>query len=194
MEPPVDSSRIILDPNGCLASSNRVATSLHVKEALSLLQSVADVAESCEILRSLPMQEYGKSRSNLESVSSVLGGMYYPGSDKILKSDRLSPSLILYDTLKYSLMSTEVAARSRKTSLASNCTLGSLYKELKSSNGFILSLLLSTVNSTRTKNSLDVLVRLRGIQLFAVSICSSIFIGENPSNRCSGMAPGAGYS
>ncbi|XP_031102805.1 E3 ubiquitin-protein ligase PRT6 [Ipomoea triloba] len=186
MTPSVELSRFILDSNGCLASSNRVATSLLVKEALSLLQSVADIAESCEILRALPMQEYGRSRSNLESVSSVLGGMYYPGSDKILKSDRLSPSLILYDTLKYSLMSTEVASRSRKTSLASNCTLGSLYKELKSSNGLILSLLLSTVNSTRTKNSLDVLIRLRGIQLLAVSICSSIFIGENPSNRCSG--------
>ncbi|VFQ88675.1 unnamed protein product [Cuscuta campestris] len=180
--PPGGSSCCTLDSFGCLTSFSGVADSLHVKEALSLLLNVSDVSCKSEILRELPLQ-CGMSRSNLESITSIIGGMYYPGKDKILKSDRLSTSVILYDTLRYSIMSTEIAARSRKMSLASNCTLNALYKELKSSNGFILSLLLSNVNSTRTKNSLDVLLRLRGIQLLSASICSSISVGETPSNR-----------
>ncbi|CAH9074434.1 unnamed protein product [Cuscuta europaea] len=182
---PGDSSHYIFDPHSCLTSSSGVADSLHVKEAVSLLLSVAHVAGKSEVLRELPLQR-GRLRSNLESITRAIGGMYYPGSDKILKSDRLSPSIILYDTLKHSIMSHEIAARSRKTSLTSNCTLSALYKELKSSNGFILSLLLCNVNNTRTKNSLDVLLRLRGTQLLAASICSSTFASETTSNKYRG--------
>ncbi|KAJ8570714.1 hypothetical protein K7X08_037686 [Anisodus acutangulus] len=144
---------------------------LRFQEALFLLQSAADVGGSREILQSLPLQQFGQMRVNLESVVRVLCEMYFPDKEKISESGRLSHSLILFDTLKYSLVSTEIAARSGKTSLAPNYSVGALYKELKSSNCFVLSLLLSIVQRTRTKSSLNVLLRLRGIQLFAESIC-----------------------
>ncbi|XP_059296404.1 E3 ubiquitin-protein ligase PRT6-like isoform X1 [Lycium ferocissimum] len=157
-------------------------SALRFQEALFLLQSAMDVAGSREILHSFPLQQFGQKRVNLESVVQVLCGMYFRDKDKISESGRLSHSLILFDTLKYSLISTEIAARSGKTSLAPNYSLGGLYKELKSSNCFILALLLSIVQSTRTNSSLTVLLRLRGIQLFAESICSDTSVDESPDS------------
>ncbi|XP_049342703.1 E3 ubiquitin-protein ligase PRT6-like isoform X1 [Solanum verrucosum] len=157
-------------------------STLRFQEALFLLQSAADVAGSREILQSLPLQQFGQMRVNLDYVVRVLCEMYFPDKDKISESGRLSHSLILFDTLKYSLISTEIAARSGNTSLAPNYSLGALYKELKSTNCFIFALLLSIVQSTRTKDSLTVLLRLRGIQLFVKSICSDISADECPDS------------
>ena len=167
---------------GQLASSNRTVDLLRLQQALSLLQSAADISGRNEILKTFPMQRNGRIRPDLESVFRVLCGMYFPGKENISGSGRVSHSMIMWDTLKYSLISTEIAARSGKDSLTPNYSLNSLYKELKSSSGFILSLLLKIVQSTRTKNSLTLLLRLRGIQLFAESICSGISLDEFPSH------------
>ncbi|XP_049375303.1 E3 ubiquitin-protein ligase PRT6 isoform X1 [Solanum verrucosum] len=183
---PVDSGRFTSlhsssspsDAVGPSSSSSGVVDALHFQKALFLLQSAADVSGSREIFQRLPLRQFGRMRVNLESSYRVLCGMYFPDNDKISESGRLSHSLILYDTLKYSLISTEIATRSGKTSLAPNYSLGALYKELQSSNGFILALLLSIVQSTRTNNSLTVLLRLRGIQLFAESICTGTSANE----------------
>ncbi|XP_059305584.1 E3 ubiquitin-protein ligase PRT6 isoform X1 [Lycium ferocissimum] len=166
------------DAVGPSPSSSGVGDALYFQKALFLLQSAADVAGSREIFQRLPFRQFGQMRVNLESVYRVLCGKYFPDNDKISVSGRLGHSLILYDTLKYTLVSTEIATRSGKTSLAPNYSLGALYKELQSSNGFILALLLSIVQSTRTKNSLTVLLRLRGIQLFAESICTGTSADE----------------
>lgn len=90
----------------------------------------------------------------------------------------------MWDTLKYSIISTEIAARSRRTSLAPEYSQIALLKELKSSSGFILSLLLKNVQNTRTKDSLSFLLRLKGIKLFAESICSGFSVEKFPSHPC----------
>ncbi|KAF3670823.1 putative E3 ubiquitin-protein ligase UBR2-like isoform X2 [Capsicum annuum] len=158
--------------------SSGVVDALHFQKALFLLQSAADVTGSREIFQKLPVRQFGQMRINLESLYHVLCGMYSLENDRISESGRLSHSLVLYDTLKYSLVSTKIATWSGKTSLAPNYNLDALYKELQSSNGFILALLLSIVQSTRTKNSLTVLLRLRGIQQFAESICTGTSADE----------------
>lgn len=158
--------------------------SLCVQQALSLLRCAADVSERDEILNSIPMQYNGRIRPNPESVFLVLCRMYFPGNDKILGSGRVSHSMIMWDTLKYSLMSTEIAARSRRTSLSPEYSLNALMKELKSSSGFILSLVLKTVQRTRTKDSLSFLLRLRGIKLFSESICAGFSVEEFSSRSC----------
>ncbi|GFY82610.1 proteolysis 6 [Actinidia rufa] len=173
------------DATGHLASANREINVLRLREALSLLRSAADVAGRGEILNAFPVHRNGRTRPNLESMFRVLSGLYYPGKqDRISGSARISHSMIMWDTLKYSLLSTEIAARCRRTSLAPNYGLNALYKELKSSSGFILSLLLNIVQSTRSKNSLTFLLRLRGIQLFAESVCSGVLLDEFPSQIC----------
>lgn len=151
---------------------------LHISKALCLLQSAANVARNNEILNSIPFQQFGKQTSSLESVIRMISSLYFPGKDKISESGKVSPMLMLWDTLKYTLVSTEIAARSGKTSLNPKYSLDSLQSELKSSSGFVISLLLNIVQSTRVKDSPSVLLRLRGIQLFADSICSGISSNE----------------
>lgn len=142
-----------------------------LRQSLSLLQAAADVSRRNEVLEAIPVQHKGGRVANLESAVRLLREMYFPGNDKISGSNRLSDSMILWDTLRYSLVSTEIAARSERTSAATNYGVSALYEELRSSSGFILSLMLKIVHNTRDQSSLDVLLRLRGIQLFAKSIC-----------------------
>ncbi|KAJ9548058.1 hypothetical protein OSB04_020601 [Centaurea solstitialis] len=170
------------DANNELSAMSKRSESLLLKESLSLLEAAADVSGRNEFLKAFPVQRKGGMGTNLESVVHLLRDMYFPGNDKILGSSRLSDSMIMWDTLKYSLVSTEIAARSERTSSATNYGVGALYEELRSSSGFILSLLLKIVHNTRAQNSLDVLLRLRCIQQFAKSICCADGLNEPPSH------------
>ncbi|KAI9154612.1 hypothetical protein LWI28_028838 [Acer negundo] len=91
--------------------------------------------------------------------------------------------MIMWDVLKYSVMAMEITARCEKTSTTPIYAINALHKELKSSNGFVLSLLLKVVQSMRSKNSVHVLQRFRGIQLFAESICSGVSV-DYPGSTC----------
>lgn len=153
-----------------------------LRQSVSLLQAAADVSRRNEFLNSFPIQRKGGVGTNLESVVRLLREMYFLGNDKVSGSNRLSESVIMWDTLKYSLISTEIAARSEKTSSATNFGVSALYEELRSSSGFILSLLLKIVHNNRAQSSLDILLRLRCIQQFAKSICCADSLNEPPSN------------
>ncbi|KAK7255821.1 hypothetical protein RIF29_29243 [Crotalaria pallida] len=158
-----------------LAASSEVTYSLRLQQALKLVQSAASTVGKDKFLKAIPLRQIDKTRPNLESFSRVLSKMYFPGKqDKLSTFSRLNHSMLMWDTLNYSLMSMEIAARCGRTSLTPNLALSALYEELKSSSGFILSLLLKLVQKTRSKNSLHVLQRFRGIQLFAESICSGV--------------------
>ncbi|KAJ0737868.1 putative carboxypeptidase U transcription factor interactor and regulator Znf-B family [Helianthus annuus] len=160
----------------------------YLRQSLSLLEAAADVSRTNEFLKAFPVQRKRETGTNLKSMIRLLREMYFPGNDKISGSNRLSDSMIVWDTLKYSVVSTEIAARSEKTSFATNFSNGALYEELRSSNGFVLSLLLKISQKTRVQNSLDVLLRLRGIQRFAKSICYADTLNEpaNDANRVGG--------
>ncbi|GER57266.1 E3 ubiquitin-protein ligase ubr1 [Striga asiatica] len=150
---------------------------LHIRDGFSIIQSVANIAGSTKSLKVLPARNV-RLKPNLAPIVRLLCEMYYPGQDKILESGRLSHSLILWDTLKYSLISAEISARSKRSSLSPNYSIGDLYKELKNSSCFILSLLLDAVQSTRTSNSQTLLLRLHGLQLFTNSLCRGSYPDE----------------
>ncbi|KAH6824842.1 hypothetical protein C2S53_010917 [Perilla frutescens var. hirtella] len=161
-------------------SFSDISCSFRLQDALSLLQRAANIAEDKESLKAIPTKNV-KIKPNLEPIIRLLCGMYYPGQDKILDTGRISHPLILWDALKYSLISAEIAARSRKNSLSPNYGIDSLYKELNSSSGFILSLLIDVTQNTRTTNPQAVLLRFQGIQLYA----KSLFPGTYPNGLSS---------
>ncbi|KAK4432355.1 E3 ubiquitin-protein ligase PRT6 [Sesamum alatum] len=163
------------------STSEDMGGSLRLLEALSLLRRAANIAGSDESLKALPTRN-ARIKPNLEPFIRILCGMYYPGQDKILETGRVSHSLVLWDTLKYTLMSAEIAARSGKSSLSPNYSISALYKELSASSGFILSLLLDVIQNMRTMNSLTVLLRFQGIQLFARSLCHGTYPSEPPNH------------
>ncbi|KAJ6699592.1 E3 UBIQUITIN-PROTEIN LIGASE [Salix purpurea] len=164
-----------------LASSSG-CDSLQLQHALFLLKSAAKMVEKGDILKAIPLQRSEKIWPDLDSISRFLIKLYFPNRwDKFSGSARVNHSMIMWDTLKYSLVSMEIAARCGRTHMTPTYSLNALYKELKSSSGFTLSLLLKIVQNLRSKNSLHVLQRFRGIQLFAQSVCSGV-----PNNYPSG--------
>lgn len=163
---------------GPSASSSEEISSLRIQEALALLQSAANMVGKGEILKAFTLQRNGRMMPNLESVCRVLSKIYYPNKqDKLSEFARVSHSMLMWDTLKYSLISMEIGARCGRTKMTPNYGPSAIYEELKSSTGFILSLLLKIVQNTRSKNALHVLQRFRGTQLFAESICSGESVG-----------------
>ncbi|XP_028088558.1 E3 ubiquitin-protein ligase PRT6-like [Camellia sinensis] len=104
--PPMVSTVSWPDATGQLSSANRETNFHRFQEALSLLHSAADVAGRSEILKAFPMHRNGRIRPNPESMFRVLFGMYFPSKqDRISGSARVSHSVIMWDTLKYSLIS-----------------------------------------------------------------------------------------
>lgn len=182
---PGDSHKLLVHPTdftissvqsfGSVTASKKENGSLRLQNALSILRTAASTVSSSEVLKALPMQRNRRMRPNLEPIFQLLSGMYFPKKQDIFsRSGRVSPSVLMWATLKYSLISTEIAARCGKSSLSSRNGLSSLYDEFKSSSGFILPLLLKIIQSTRSKNVPDLLLRFRGLQLFSASICSGI--------------------
>lgn len=152
--------------------------SLHIQQALALLQSAANMVGKGEILKVFTLQRNGRMLPNLEPVCRVLSKLFYPNKqDKLPESARVSHSMLMWDSLKYSLISTEIAARCGRNQMTPNYGISAIYGELKSSTGFMLSLLLKIVQNTRSKNAIHVLQRFIGTQLFAESICSGISVG-----------------
>ncbi|GMI71307.1 proteolysis 6, Greening after Extended Darkness 1 [Hibiscus trionum] len=149
--------------------------SLLLQQGLSLLKTAGKVVGRSDFLEAFSLHRKERTIHNLEPISRALSKMYFSKKqDRFLGSPRLSHPIILWDTLKYSLMSTEIAARSGKNSIAANYTLASLYKEFNSSSEFIFSLLLRVVQNLSSTNSFHALQRFRGLQLFAESICSGV--------------------
>lgn len=158
-----------------LAASSKEIYSLRLQQALKILQSAANAVGKDKFQKAVPFRQSDKAGQNLEHFSRVLSKMYLANKqDKLSRSARLNHSMLMWDTLKYSLISMEIAARSGRASLTPNYALSAMYNELKSSSGFILSSLLKLVHKSRSKNSLHVLQRFRGVQLFTESICSGV--------------------
>ncbi|XP_026444611.1 E3 ubiquitin-protein ligase PRT6-like [Papaver somniferum] len=171
---------------GSLNSSGTNAFRLSL--SLTLLQSTSKtIGESRMHVSSLDPNR--KMQPTLDPILNILCRMYYPDKDKhekFLASGRVSHSMVLWDTLKYSLISTEIAARGVRSDMCSGSRTSTsglevLYGELESSSGFILSLLLQVVLNTRNENLLQVLLRYRAINLFAASICSGVSLDNEIS-------------
>lgn len=166
-------------------SVHNTTDSLRLQRGLKLLQSAANAVGKDKYLQAIPLHHVDRT-PNLEKFSLVLSKMYFPGKqDKLSRFARLNHSMLMWDTLKYSLTSMEIVARCGKTSLTPNFALSAMYEELRSSSGFILSLLLKLIQKTRTKNSIHVLQRFRAVQLFAESICSGVSL-SHANNDISG--------
>lgn len=161
---------------------NDEINSLCIQQAMSVLQSACNVVGKGEILKTIPVERIGRVAPSIEPFLRMLCQMYFPGKyDKVSGYTRVSQFIIMWDILKYSLISTEIASRCGRISTTPTYGLDSLYKELNSSNGFILALLLNIIQSMRNENPHHVLLRFRGIQLFAGSVHHGVSVNEFPS-------------
>ncbi|CAL4958162.1 unnamed protein product [Urochloa decumbens] len=168
-----------LTPEVVTTTSHANASNLQFPRALSLLESAGKIVGQSKFLKALSGKLNDTTEPVLESSLRKLAMLYYyrgPSGFSASEMKRLNPSLFLWDTLRYSVVSTEIASRGRMVSQSaeSKSCLESLCGELNSSSGFILSLLFRVAHSARNLNRLEVLLRFEGIQLLAGSICSCI--------------------
>ncbi|KAJ0235076.1 hypothetical protein HA466_0266960 [Hirschfeldia incana] len=168
-----------------LGKSDAQIPSLWLSEALCLLRSASDVIEDGDSVRTVSVQGDEPRRKDLESVSNKLWNFYFSmRQGKFPGSHWLSQSIVMWDTLKYSLISMEIVTRCAKSSMLPVYCVDSLYEELNTSKGTALSLLLRVVQSTRTKNALHVCQRFMGLKHLAESICSGT--SSSPSSSIFG--------
>ncbi|WOL01977.1 E3 ubiquitin-protein ligase [Canna indica] len=150
-------------------------SNLNVLLALSILQNAAKaVGESSKKFLSGTLN--GTTNSAIEPALRKLCMLYYPHSyDSVLETGRLSQSLIFWDTLRYSVMCTEITACAKMNANSSvQSCLESLKEELQTSSGYMMSILLHVAQSTRNSNCFEVLLRFSSLQLLAGSICSGV--------------------
>ncbi|KAJ4911538.1 E3 ubiquitin-protein ligase PRT6 [Raphanus sativus] len=165
-----------------LGRSDEEMPSLWLSEALCLLQSAADVIEDGDSVKTVSLQGDELRRKDLQSVSNKLWNFYFSKrEEKPPGSSWLPQSIIMWDTLKYSLISMEIVTRCAKNSMLPVYCIDSLHEEFKTSKGIALSLLLRVVQSTRTKNALHVRQRFMGMKHLAESICSGISSSSSSS-------------
>ncbi|KAL5973314.1 hypothetical protein ACLOJK_029964 [Asimina triloba] len=150
--------------------------------SLAILQSADGAVGKTRFLKAFSSISKETMRADIQPVYHLLCKMYFPDRyDTLLASRRVSHSMIMWDALTYSLIATEIAARSEEpqnSTGGSNSWIEDLCKEVQSSNEFILQLLLQVAHTTRGQNRLQVLLRFRGIQLLSSSICSGISLGR----------------
>ncbi|KAM0859473.1 hypothetical protein ACQ4PT_047171 [Festuca glaucescens] len=165
-------------PHEAAATTSDVTINyLQFPRALALLESARKIVGQSAFLKAFPGNVNDTMEPALDPSLRRLTMLYYPRSkSSFSQSERLSPSLFLWETLRYSVVSTEIASRGRMSSYSaqSPSCLESLRSELNSSSGFILSLLFRVSHSARVLNRREVLLRYEGIQLLAGSICSGI--------------------
>jgi len=165
-----------------MPSTGSPKDNLRLPLALSLLRSTAKIVGHGRFQKVLSVKQNATVKQSLEPALHKLCMLYSHRYDYLSASGRLIQSLSLWDTLAYSLVSTEIAARGKPTKCSAGLlSLEALYGELHSSSEFILSLLLRVAQNTRISSHQDVLLRFRGIQLLAASICFGVS-GDRFSN------------
>uniref|UniRef100_A0ACD5TSD6 Uncharacterized protein n=1 Tax=Avena sativa TaxID=4498 RepID=A0ACD5TSD6_AVESA len=167
----------IMPPEAAATTSDVTINNLQFPRALALLESARKIVGQSTFLKAFPGNVNDTMEPALDPSLRRLTMLYYPRSkSSFSQSERLSPSLFLWETLRYSVVSTEIASRGRMSNYSAQSTscLESLRSELNSSSGFILSLLFRVSHSARVLNRREVLLRYEGIQLLAGSICSGI--------------------
>lgn len=175
-------SKLQDSPHTKLGRPDAQKPSLWLSEALCLLQSTAEVIEDGDSGKTVSLQGDRPRRKDLESVSNKLWNFYFSGrQEKPSESQWLLQSIVMWDTLKYSLISMEIFTRCAKNSMLPVYCIDSLYEEFKTSRGTVLSLLLRVVQSTRTKNAIHVRQRFMGMKHLAESICSGISSSSSSS-------------
>lgn len=138
--------------------------------ALTLLWSASnEVGKNSDLKDCAPPKE--NACSALKPLSRKLAQLYYSErNDGIFASKRAGQSLLLWDSLRYSLIAAEIAARGCRPKIYLDNGLGALHREFEASSGFVLFSLLHAAQRSRSQDRLEVLLRFRGIQLFASAL------------------------
>ncbi|CAM8910449.1 unnamed protein product [Rhodiola kirilowii] len=145
----------------------------HIRQALVLLHTIALKVSSSKTLESFADKQNEIVKLKFSPLLLALKAMYLGSSEDECSTLALgSHSAIMWDALKYSLIATEIGARSSVTSLSPSYGLDSLFAGARSAvDDLCLSVFLEASEIKRMENPTGALLRFKGIQWFAKSVC-----------------------
>ncbi|XP_024369767.1 E3 ubiquitin-protein ligase PRT6 isoform X2 [Physcomitrium patens] len=163
-------------PQISVSSTSDGPPMLQLEHALRMLIKAEELVSKSGFRKVVDPQLPDTVKGVLEDLAKRLWGLFYPGKDQFntVTHGRVHQSLLLWDVLRYSLMSAELAARSNKISENSASGLVALVDAGDATHGSILPLLLHAAKATQSQSHQAVLLRARGMQLLRDSIANGI--------------------
>ncbi|KAJ7515845.1 hypothetical protein O6H91_22G030900 [Diphasiastrum complanatum] len=153
--------------------------SFQLEQAFQLLQNAEELMCKPGFRKAVFVKLPDAIKGVLEALAVRLCGLFYPDKDHFstLVQGRDHQSLLLWDVFRYSLMSAELAARTKSLMTGLNDTgnrLLFLGEAADPSRGSVLPMLYCAAKVTQSQSRQAVLLRARGMQLLVGSICSGI--------------------
>ncbi|XP_024515044.1 E3 ubiquitin-protein ligase PRT6 [Selaginella moellendorffii] len=165
----------VLDPSARTPFVADAVEGFRLEQACSLMVSAQELVARPGFRNSVSRKLADPLRMVLESVSKRLSALYCLEKEKLYTSEgRNCQGLFLWDLLRYSIMSAELAARTRSLILGNHdaaSRLVALEEASEASRGSTLPLLSLAANLTLTHSRQIVLLRSRGMQLMVGSVC-----------------------
>jgi len=154
------------------------SASLQVDHALRLLVKAEELVSRSEFRKVADPQLPHNVKVVLEDLAKRLCGLFYSEKDLFTSLSSIEghvhQGLLLWNVFRYSLMSSELAARSQKLSENNGNSLMALIEMSEASHGSVLPLLLHAAKATQSQSRQSVLLRARGMQLLLDSIVDGI--------------------
>ena len=157
----MDDDMIDITPKSLVA----VSGISHVIHAITLLHNAEELVWKAGFRKAISKPLPKTVKAVFDGLFLRLCGLYFPGRDVTTKSNycRVSQSLLLWDVLRYTIMSAELASRTGKENR--------IYALSKTAlNEPVLPLLVWAAKIIRSQNRQSVLLRSRGMQLLVGSI------------------------
>ncbi|MCO5595671.1 hypothetical protein L7F22_049716 [Adiantum nelumboides] len=144
-----------------------------VSHAMNLLRNAEELVWKPGFRKAFSKPLSRTLRSTFDSLFWTLFGLQFPGRENNSRhsSNRISHSLLLWDALRYTVMSLELASRTQRDGQPEH-TLKVLLK--LGDEGSILPVLLRSAKAIQNQNRQSLLLRARGMQLLVGSICFGV--------------------
>ncbi|KAH7292156.1 hypothetical protein KP509_29G053500 [Ceratopteris richardii] len=158
-----------------------------VPNALSLLHNSEELVWKAGFRKAVAKPLPRGLKAALDSLFWKLFSLHFPGRGKRHRKNcnRVSQSLLLWNVLRYTILSAELSSRHQEAALDSEHTLGALLQHADKRS--ILPVLLRAAKAVQNQNRQSVLLRARGMQLLVGAVC----LGVSEDSLTESLIPGS---
>eukprot|EP00250_Pteridium_aquilinum_P003618 c13921_g1_i1 orf=503-7018(-) len=147
-----------------------------VPQAMHLLCNAEELAWLSGFRKAVSRPLSKTLKSTFDSLFWRLYGLYFTGreSNSRHNCNRVSQSLLLWNVFRYTIISVELASRTREDALMLNSenNIQALWKSTEK--GCVLPVLLRAAKAIQNQNRQSLLLRARGMQLLVGSVCFGV--------------------
>ncbi|KAL2613856.1 hypothetical protein R1flu_025548 [Riccia fluitans] len=185
------STRIRMEVSSGGQEGSSSSASLQLHQALRLLLNAESLVNKPGFRKAVSTHLPDSIKGALDTLAVRLYGLYHPSTDHTSGQGalgRVPQSLHLWDVFRYTLMATELGARTKQSSTqGSLSSLVILEEGGEGSKGSILPLLLQIARASQGHSRQVVLLRSRGLQVLVDSIIHGVtrnlFLEQSPAGK-----------